>query len=270
MDTRLVWDIVCKIRATSPLVHNITNFVVMNNTANGLLALGASPIMAHAGAELEDLLDLASALVLNIGTLSEEWGATMLRAAKYAARKKLPVVVDPVGAGASAMRTQLSLALIEFAGSRTLVRGNASEILAVCGRKGQTHGVDSRDSADQALRAAEDLAAKRNCVVVVSGERDIITNGQSTYLVHGGHPMMQRVTGLGCTASAIVGACAGVTSSLLTAGAAGMAIMSAAGGIAAAKSPGPGSLQVNFLDALYNLSEDDLQGQVLLEKKHNE
>ena len=114
MDTRLVWDIVCKIRETSPLVHNITNFVAMNNTANGLLALGASPIMAHAGAELEDLLDLASALVLNIGTLSEEWGATMIRAAKLAARRNLPVVVDPVGAGASSMRTQLALALIEF------------------------------------------------------------------------------------------------------------------------------------------------------------
>ncbi len=268
MDTRLVWDIVCKIRETSPLVHNITNFVVMNNTANGLLALGASPIMAHAGAELEDLLDLASTLVLNIGTLSEEWGATMIRAAKLAARKNLPVVVDPVGAGASAMRTQLALALIEFSGARTVVRGNASEILAVCGRKADTHGVDSRGGEREALQAAESLALTRKCVVVVSGERDIITDGKDTYLVHGGHPMMQRVTGLGCTASAVVGACAGVADSLLAAGVAGMAVMSAAGGLAAAKSAGPGSLQVNFLDALYNLSEGDLSGQMKIEDKY--
>ncbi len=265
MDTHLIWNIVCKIRAASPLVHNITNFVVMNNTANALLALGASPIMAHAGAELEDLLDLASALVLNIGTLSEEWGATMLRAAKYAARRNLPVVVDPVGAGASSMRTQLALALVEFAGPRTVVRGNASEILAVCGRNSRTHGVDSRGGAE-ALGAAEGLAAKRKCTVVVSGERDIITNGQSTWLVRGGHPMMQKVTGLGCTASAIVAACAGAADSLLTAGVAGMAIMSAAGGLAAEKSAGPGSLQVNFLDALYNLSEEDLQERASVEQ----
>ena len=266
MDTRLVWDIVCKIRETSPLVHNITNFVAMNNTANGLLALGASPIMAHAGAELEDLLDLASALVLNIGTLSEEWGATMIRAAKLAARRNLPVVVDPVGAGASSMRTQLALALIEFSGARAVVRGNASEILAVCGRQANTHGVDSRGEAAEALRAAEELALARKCVVVVSGERDIITDGKSTYLVHGGHAMMQKVTGLGCTASAIVGACTGAADSLLMAGVGGMAIMSAAGGIAAAKSPGPGSLQVNFLDALYNMSETDLRTQVKMEE----
>ena len=267
MDTRLVWDIVCKIRETSPLVHNITNFVVMNNTANGLLALGASPIMAHAEGELEELLGLASALVLNIGTLSESWGAAMLRAAQLAARKNLPVVVDPVGAGASSLRTQLSLELIRLAGEHLIIRGNASEVMALAGEASQTHGVDSRAEADEAMQAAESLAQARKCVVVVSGERDIITGGKDTWLVHGGHPMMQRVTGLGCTASAIVGACAGVADSPLAAGVAGMAVMSAAGGLAAAKSAGPGSLQVNFLDALYNLSEGDLRAQVKVEGK---
>ncbi len=274
MNTSLIWNIVSEIRANSPLVHNITNFVVMNNTANGLLALGASPIMSHAEAELEELLDLASAVVLNIGTLSEEWGVSMIRAAKYAARKNLPVVVDPVGAGASVMRTQLALALIESSGARVVVRGNASEILAVCGGNCHTHGVDSANGADEAREAAEKLALARQCVVVVSGEHDIITDGTATWLVRGGHPMMQKVTGLGCTASALVGACAGAAtclpaleglSPLLAAGVAGMAVMSAAGGLAAAMSAGPGSLQVNFLDALYNLSEADLAGQISLE-----
>ena len=267
INTSQVWDVVCEIRDKAPLVHNITNFVVMNNTANGLLALGASPIMAHAQGELEELLKIASALVLNIGTLSDEWGASMLWAAKYAAKAGLPVVVDPVGAGASALRTELALTLIEFAGERAIVRGNASEILAVCGYEGHTHGVDSRSASGMAIKAAQDLAGIRRCVVVVSGERDIITDGQSTWLVHGGHALMQKVTGLGCTASAIVGACAGVGAAPLLAGVAGMAVMSAAGGLAAAKSVGPGSLQLNFLDALYNLSAQDLAGQVRLEEK---
>ena len=267
MDTGLIWNIVCEIRAKSPLVHNITNFVVMNNTANGLLALGASPIMAHAEGELEELLGLASALVLNIGTLSEAWGAAMLRAASYAARAGLPVVVDPVGAGASTLRTSLALELIRLAGKRLIVRGNASEILALAGEAGHTHGVDSASPADAALPAAEQLAARRGCVVVVSGECDMVTDGKATWLVHGGHAMMQKVTGLGCTASALVAACAGVTDSLPAAGVAGMAIMGAAGRIAAAKSAGPGSLQVNFLDALYNLSESNLAEQIRLEEK---
>ena len=266
MDARLIWNIVCEIREKSPLVHNITNFVVMNNTANGLLALGASPIMAHAEGELEELLGLASALVLNIGTLSEPWGAAMLRAAGYAARAGLPVVVDPVGAGASNLRTGLALELIRLAGGRLIVRGNASEIMALAGEAGRTHGVDSSSPADAALHAAQTLAAQRGCVVVVSGERDIITDGKITWLVCGGHAMMQKVTGLGCTASALVGACAGAADSLLAAGVAGMAIMSAAGGIAVAKSAGPGSLQVNFLDALYNLTEADLAEQISLKQ----
>ncbi len=267
MDTGLIWNIVCEIREKSSLVHNITNFVVMNNTANGLLALGASPIMAHAEGELEELLGLASALVLNIGTLSEAWGASMLRAASHAARAGLPVVVDPVGAGASELRTNFALELIRLAGKRLMVRGNASEILALAGGAGHTRGVDSASPTDAALPAAEELAARRGCVVVVSGARDLVTDGRATWLVHGGHAMMQKVTGLGCTASALVAACAGVADSLPAAGVAGMAIMSAAGGIAAAKSAGPGSLQVNFLDALYNLSESDLGNQIRLEEK---
>lgn len=266
MDLELVWGIVRKIRAESPLVHNITNYVVMNNTANGLLALGASPIMAHAEGELEELLGLASALVLNIGTLSESWGASMLWAARYAARRGLPVIVDPVGAGASKMRTELALELLGAAGKRLIVRGNASEIMALYGEEGRTRGVDSGSAVHEALGAARSLALGRGCVVVVSGERDMITDGAATWFVHGGSPLMTRVTGLGCTASALVGACAGVADSLLAAGVAGMAVMSAAGAIAEAYSAGPGSLQLNFLDALYNLSEKDLREQIRLEQ----
>ena len=171
-----------------------------------------------------------------------------------------------MGAGASELRTGLALELIRLSGDRLIVRGNASEIMTLAGGAGRTHGVDSANPATAALNAAQSLAAKRGCMVVVSGESDIITDGKVTWLVHGGHAMMQKVTGLGCTASALVGACAGVADSLLAAGVAGMAVMSASGGLAAAKSVGPGSLQVNFLDALYNLTEADLNEQISVEQ----
>jgi hydroxyethylthiazole kinase len=234
------------------LVHNITNYVAMNSTANALLAVGASPVMAHAAEEVEDMVAIASALVINIGTLSEPWVAAMARAAAAANRKGLPIVYDPVGVGATPYRTRVFRALLQAA-SPAVIRGNASEIMAVDADGSATRGVDSSADAESALQSARNLAARFNCTVCVSGETDFIVGNNNTAMVRNGHALMPKVTGLGCTASALCGAFAAVEADYFRATVAAMAVMGIAGEIAAETSPGPGSLQVHFLDALYNL-----------------
>lgn len=245
------------LRERTPLVHNITNYVVMNLTANALLALGASPIMAHAEEELDELLGLASALVLNIGTLSGGWIHSMHRAAEIAVRRGVPIVLDPVGAGASRLRTETALSLLRIA-SPAVIRGNASEILALAGAVGSTRGVDSTHAANDAEDAARQLARTNGCAVAVSGEQDFVTDGSQGFLVVGGHPLMPRVTGLGCVATALVGAYAGVSPTPLRAALAGMATMKAAGEYAAARAAGPGTFVPHFLDGLHALTPDQL------------
>lgn len=243
----------------SPLVHNITNFVVMNVTANALLALGASPIMAHAAEELEDLIGIASALVLNIGTLDTAWIASMEKAASEAYKRGIPTVLDPVGAGASRLRTETALALIRK-GHPAIVRGNPSEIMALVGATGGTKGVDSAHGTAAAEDAAWSLARSAGCVVVVSGAVDFLTDGTTALCISGGSPLMPRITGMGCTSSALVGAFAAVAASPLDAAMAGMGTMKAAAEMAAEKASGPGTLQPHFLDALYRLSQNGLPG----------
>ena len=143
------------VREQSPVIHNITNYVVMNNTANALLAVGASPVMAHSVDEIKDMVGIASALVLNIGTLDKNWVESMLVAGSIAQEKGIPIVLDPVGAGATKYRTEVSTLLIEKC-RPTIIRGNASEIMAlVSDSTTQTKGVDSRDSSDAALESAK-------------------------------------------------------------------------------------------------------------------
>ncbi len=246
------------IRAQSPLIHNITNYVVMNNTANALLAIGASPVMIHAEEEVEDMAAIASALVINIGTLSPPWVRGMFKAFAKAGEKGVPVVIDPVGAGATPYRTATIRELIR-ASVPAIIRGNASEILALTDATRQTKGVDSTAGSFEALEAARQISRERRCAVCISGETDYIVCAESTVKIQGGHPMMTKVTGLGCTASALCGAFAAVEKNTLAAAAKAMAAMSVAGEIAAAKSSGPGSLQMHFLDALYNLSLEDIR-----------
>lgn len=242
------------VRSKSPLIHNITNYVVMNNTANGLLAVGASPVMAHSLEEVAEMASIASALVINIGTLEPQWVEAMLIAGKTALAKKTPIVFDPVGAGATTYRTKVCKQIIEEC-KPSIIRGNASEIMALWNANVQTKGVDSTDSSDSALDPAKALARQTGAVVVVSGQTDYITDGENTRIVENGNPMMARVTGMGCTATAVVGAFAAVNGDMLEAATHGMAVMGIAGEIAARKSSGNGSLQVNFLDELYNLDE---------------
>ena len=245
------------IRKNSPLIHNITNYVVMNNTANALLALGASPVMAHSIDEVKDMVNIASALVINMGTLEKSWVKSMIQAGKAALNQKVPVIFDPVGAGATPYRIKTSMQIIKHC-KPNVIRGNASEISAIVNSSNKTKGVDSTLESDSALTAAKTLSKQTNAVVVVSGSTDYIVKDQLVEAVKNGNIMMTKVTGLGCTATAIVGAFCAVNSNYFEAAANAMCIMGIAGERAAAKSQGPGSLQLIFLDELYNLKEDDI------------
>jgi hydroxyethylthiazole kinase len=261
-----IWSDIMTIREKTPLIHNITNYVVMNNTANALLALGASPVMAHAVEEVTDMVGLAGALVVNIGTLSEPWIKAMEKALIKAKEIGVPIVLDPVGAGATPYRTKTLLNLLSLV-DPTVIRGNASEILAITGAETRTKGVDSVASSGSALDAARRLSGAHRCSVCVSGEQDLIVEGDHIVTIHNGHPMMPRVTGLGCTASALCGAFLAVNTSSLAAASHAMAVMGIAGEIAGEEVHGPGSFQVRFLDALYTLSEPDINARVRIENR---
>lgn len=251
------WESLTKLRAQSPLVQNITNYVVMNSTANALLAIGASPAMVHACEEVEEFVAIAHALVINIGTLSPSWIAGMHLAAAQARALGKPWVLDPVGAGATSLRTSTALQLLRL--GPAVVRGNASEILALgAANRTATRGVDSTDSSAAALDTAKQLAKSAGCVITVSGATDYVTDGERLLQVDNGHAMMTRVTGLGCTASALIGAFLAVQPDPLLAAAQAMAVLGLAGEIAAERSPGPGSLQLHLLDVLYTLDEQAL------------
>jgi hydroxyethylthiazole kinase len=246
------WRDIERIRKQAPLIHNITNYVVMNTTANALLALGASPVMAHAVEEVEEMASIASALVLNIGTLSAAWIEAMARAGRIARDRGIPVVLDPVGSGATHYRTETAQRLIEET-RPTIIRGNASEIRSLAGETGATKGVDSAHDATNSVDAARNLSARANCVVSMSGPVDIIVGAGGELRVQNGHSMMPRVTGMGCTASALTGAFAAVNREALHAAAHAMAVIGIAGEIAGERAQGPGSFQMLLLDALYSL-----------------
>ncbi|MGF1469097.1 MAG: hydroxyethylthiazole kinase [Sandaracinaceae bacterium] len=233
-----------------PLVHNLTNYVVMNSTANALLAVGASPAMVHAADEVEDFAGLARALVVNVGTLSSTWVASMRLAVATAAERSIPWVLDPVGVGATRYRTAVSADLARR--GPTVIRANASEVLALAGSttKGPK-GVDSTASSADASSAARALASELGTVVVASGAVDLITDGERVATLSDGHPMMSLVTGMGCTASALVAAFLAVEPDPFVAATSAMAVLGVVGARAAESAPGPGTLQLAILDGLY-------------------
>ena len=245
------------IREKAPVVHNITNYVVMNSTANALLAIGASPVMAHAEEEMEEMVGIASALVINIGTLSPAWVRAMHRAAEAARKRRIPIVLDPVGAGATSYRTRTARELVKSV-PPDIVRGNASEIMALLDSGTKTKGVDSSASSDAALEIGRALHTESGAVVCISGQTDYTIGRAGVIRGLNGHIMMTRVTGLGCTASALCGAFAAVVPDPAVAAAEAMAVLGIAGEIAVTRSLGPGTLQVHLLDALYRLNPEDL------------
>ncbi|MGZ3595642.1 MAG: hydroxyethylthiazole kinase [Syntrophales bacterium] len=259
-----IWSSVKKIKENSPVIHNITNYVVMNNTANALLAIGASPVMAHAEEEVEEMVNIAGALVINIGTLSPHWIRAMLLAVEQAKKMNIPIILDPVGAGATAYRTNTARELIQEA-PPAIIRGNASEIMALTEKDAKTKGVESTASSHSTVDIARRLNRTYGSVICVSGETDYIVYGDDVTKVINGHPMMTKVTGMGCIATAICGAFAAVNETFAEATVQAMAVMGMAGEIAVKDAAGPGMLQVRFLDALYGLSENDIKNYLRLE-----
>jgi hydroxyethylthiazole kinase len=245
------------IRQHAPLIHNITNFVVMQQTANALLAIGASPIMAHAEEEISDIINLANSLVINIGTLNTHWLNSMQQAVTAAQAKNIPIIIDPVGAGATTFRTQAVHKLLAIT-NPTVIRGNASEILSLVSKQQTTKGVDSTHNARDVANYAKPLAQKNNCIVVISGAIDICISSNQEIHIHNGHALMSKVTGMGCTATALIAAFCAVNADPLTAAAHAMIVMGITGEIAAQRSHGPGTFSQNFLDAIYHLNENDI------------
>lgn len=247
------------IREQNPLIHNITNDVTMDFIANGLLAIGASPVMSHATEELEEMIGLASAIVINIGTLDHKGVETYSKAASIANRLGKPIVLDPVGAGATSYRTQVASQLLSTH-KISIVRGNASEILALSGDLASTKGVDSTMGTQQALNAGIDLAHQRDLCVVISGKEDAVITKDCQYIFDYGHAIMSRVVGMGCVLTSVLAAFHAIDNDALTAAASGVILYGMAGEMAAEKSKveGPGSFKTAFLDALYSLNEEEI------------
>ncbi|MEY8761620.1 hydroxyethylthiazole kinase [Chryseobacterium tongliaoense] len=263
---KILWEQIQLVKQHSPLVHNITNYVVMNNTANALLAVGASPVMAHAQSEVRDMVNIAHSVVINIGTLDEYWSDSMLMVAEAAHFAHKPWVLDPVGAGATAFRDKVLHQLLQY--RPTVIRGNASEIIALAQTQTTaTKGVDSTAKSNEATDAALSLVQQYNTIVCISGETDIILSHDQKILIKNGHSLMTKVTGLGCSATALIGAFMGVSEDKVLAVAAAMTLMGIAGEIAVGESKGPGSLQVNLIDKLYNISEAEFTNHLKIEKQ---
>ena len=254
---KVAGDILSRIRANKPVVHSITNYVVMNSTANVLLAMGASPIMAHAPEEMEDILAIANSLVINIGTLSRSWVQSMTLAARIAKVSGTPFVLDPVGAGATRLRTRTALDLMNSS-LPTVIRGNASEILALSASGSTTRGVDSIHTTQDAAEAARSMALSLETVVAVTGETDLVTDGRRGLVISGGHELLRYVTGTGCAASVIIAAFLAEESDPLVATAAALAFFALAAEKAAAEATVPGTFWVKVLDALYVIAPDEL------------
>jgi hydroxyethylthiazole kinase len=241
------------IREHKPLVHHLTNYVVMNETANATLALGALPVMAHAQEEVEEMVGLASALVLNIGTLSPHWVEAMLLAGKAANARGIPVVLDPVGAGATGYRTEAARRIID-AVRVTVLRGNAGEVATLAGVAAEVRGVESVGAGGAPAELARTAARQLGLVASVTGPVDHVSDGETVHAVANGHPLLAAITGTGCMSSAVTGCFLAVKSEApLEAATEALVAFGVAGEDAAVGARGPGCFHVNLYDALANL-----------------
>lgn len=261
-------EILEEVRGTHPLVHNITNYVTVNDVANALLAVGASPIMADDAGEVEQITALCAALCVNIGTLNRRTIESMILAAKKAASLGKVMVLDPVGAGASRLRTDTAVRLLEAA-PFGLVRGNMSEVKAIAGAGASTKGVDAdvadavtEASLDQSVAFAKTFAAEHHCVVAITGAIDLVADRDRCFVIRNGVPQMSRITGTGCQLSAIAAAFIASWSSSTEAAAAAVCAMGVAGEVALARlqaGEGNATLRCRIIDALYNMTGEDLE-----------
>jgi hydroxyethylthiazole kinase len=250
------------IRERKPLVHQITNYVVMNETANATLALGALPVMAHAVEEVEEMAGIASALVLNIGTLSERWIDAMLLAGGAATARKIPIVLDPVGAGATVYRTATARQLLDAVGV-TVLRGNAGEVATLVGAEAEVRGVESMAVGVEPAELAREAARRLGVIVSVTGPIDHVSDGKRVLAVANGHELLTAVTGTGCMSSALTGCfLAGKPEQPLEAAAEALAAFGVAAEDAATQAEGPGTFHVYLYDALYALDPDTLDARM--------
>ncbi|HXH87948.1 MAG TPA: hydroxyethylthiazole kinase [Gaiellaceae bacterium] len=240
------------LRDRRPLVHNITNYVVMNETANAILALGALPVMAHAKNEVREMVGLAGALVLNIGTLDEDWVEAMLLAGAAANERGIPVVLDPVGAGATAYRTSTAKRILEVV-DVTVLRGNAGEIGTLVGAAAEVRGVESIDSGGDAAALAREAGKTLGVVASVTGPVDHVSDGKRVLAISNGHSLLASITGTGCMSTALTGCFLAGKDAPLEAAAEALVALGVAGEDAAEGAKGPGSFHVALYDALAGL-----------------
>ena len=249
-----------ELRGRKPLVHQITNYVVMNETANATLALGALPVMAHAREEVEEMVGLASALVINIGTLSEHWVESMLLAGRAASARGIPVVLDPVGAGATAYRTDTARRILDEVGV-TVLRGNPGEVATLVGADAEVRGVESIAAGLEPAELAGEAARKLGLVASVTGPVDHVSDGEGSFAVANGHELLATVTGTGCMSSSLTGCfLAAKPEEPLAAAAEALVAFGVAGEDAAEGARGPGSFHVGLYDALAALDPATLDG----------
>ena len=261
----LVAGMLARIRQEHPLIHHITNFVVMNDTANVTLHIGALPVMSHAREEVAEMVSAAGALVLNPGTLTPEWVESMLVAGHRANALGVPIVLDPVGAGATHLRTESANRLLDEL-EIAIVRGNLGEVSTLAGLGGKVKGVESVAGGADALKVARTLASRRGLTVAITGKRDVIADGERALGVDNGHPWLTTITGSGCMSTTMVAAFAAVEPDPLLAAAAGLACFGLAGELAAESARGPGSFKVALMDALYNLTPDQVRAGVKIQE----
>ena len=253
------------IRERKPLVHQITNYVVMNETANATLALGALPVMAHAREEVEEMAALAGALVLNIGTLEPAWVDSMLLAGRAAKEARVPIVLDPVGAGATAYRTATARRLVREL-EPNVVRGNSAEIATLAGRAAEIRGVESIGAADSPAEIARAAAHDLGTVVAVTGAVDHVSDGEQVIAVANGDPLLASITGSGCMSTAVTGCFLAVAEDPLAAAVDALVAFGVAGEDAATEARGPGSFHVALYDALHQLDPTTLDALARVER----
>jgi hydroxyethylthiazole kinase len=246
-------ELLTRIRNTHPLIHHITNWVVMNDTANATLALGALPVMAHAREEVEEMVGMAGALVLNPGTLFPDLVEAMVMAGKRANERKVPIVYDPVGVGATRYRNETAERLLKEL-HVDVIRGNSGEIGALAGAGGVVKGVESVEGVADPHAVARELARRHSTVVAITGKRDFISDGKRTFGVDNGHEMLKTITGTGCMATTVVAIFCAVEPDKLVATASALACYGLAAERAARGTKGPGSFRSSLLDELYHMT----------------
>lgn len=238
-----------QVKQSKPLVLCLTNYVTMDLMANSLLALGAAPLMSESREELEELIAISQAVYINIGTLNQTFMERAFIAAKMANILNKPVILDPVGAGASRLRTSAAMELFPLA---QVIRGNASEIIALTGAAGATKGVESTDPVQKAIKGAQMLAQEHNKIIVISGPEDFVTNGKQEQILTFGSHLMPLITGMGCTMTAVLSAFAACNPDLFQAALHATAYFGLCGQLTQQQTNAPASFRQAFIDNLYN------------------